>query len=643
MLKKIFSVPFLLTTIIAGAAFLISLSLAGRDSLIMDELAHIPAGYGYVKYFDYRLNPEHPPLVKALSALPLAFMDLNFPEDKISWKEQVNSQWWAGTQFIFESGNNADSLIKWSRIGPIMILVLLIFMIYFWSAKLLGRWWAVVPTFLFAFSPNILAHGHYVTTDIGATFGIFAATFAFINFLEKPNRKNLIVAGLVFGMAQLLKFSAVLLVPFFIFLAFIHFLMNLQGFSRIAPNHKIKFLLRKTGQYLRWLFFIFLTGFMLIYAVYFVFTFNYPAEKQAGDAREILTSFAGGPAKAGEWCSPKRCLAEADIWMTKNAITKPIAEYLLGVLMVMQRSSGGNTMYFLGEVSGGGSTLYFPTVFLLKESLPALIFIAAAFVLAILRFSKGIIKGRIKLMEYLNTNFAEFSMLVFVVLYWVYSMKSPLNIGLRHIFPTIPFIYILAASSVKKSFSSVITATSNFGIANIFKVFEFVSKNIYKLGGIFVLLLWLSLETVFAYPNYLSYFNEMGGGTKNGYRMVTDSNYDWGQDLKELALFVEKNKIDKIAIDYFGGDNLAYRFQDKAVPWQSSKGNPKEEGTEWLAVSANTIMGAVAELKPGMEGTRKEEDAYLWLKAARNVPSNYTDAPEPDYRAGTSIFVYKLN
>ena len=52
---------------------------AATDSAIFDESAHIPAGYSYVRYLDYRLNPEHPPLLKALAAFPLLFMNLNFP------------------------------------------------------------------------------------------------------------------------------------------------------------------------------------------------------------------------------------------------------------------------------------------------------------------------------------------------------------------------------------------------------------------------------------------------------------------------------------------------------------------------------------------------------------------------------------
>ena len=38
-----------------------------NDSAIFDEVAHIGAGYTYLKYQDGRLNPEHPPLLKDLA------------------------------------------------------------------------------------------------------------------------------------------------------------------------------------------------------------------------------------------------------------------------------------------------------------------------------------------------------------------------------------------------------------------------------------------------------------------------------------------------------------------------------------------------------------------------------------------------
>ena len=114
---------------------------------------------------------------------------------------------------------------------------------------------------------------------------------------------------------------------------------------------------------------------------------------------------------------------------------------------------------------------------------------------------------------------------------------------------------------------------------------------------------------------------------------MVDSNYDWGQDLKRLEKFVEKNKIDKIAVDYFGGGNPKYYLKNKAVYWWSAKGNPKEEGIEYLAVSINTLQGAFGKLHPGQ--FRKPEDEYQWLKALKNPY-------QPDFKAGTSIFIYKL-
>ena len=62
------------------------------DSAIDDELAHIPAGYGYVHNLDYRLNPEHPPLVKALAMLPVLFLNPNFPTNATSaWQTEITA------------------------------------------------------------------------------------------------------------------------------------------------------------------------------------------------------------------------------------------------------------------------------------------------------------------------------------------------------------------------------------------------------------------------------------------------------------------------------------------------------------------------------------------------------------------------
>ncbi len=215
---------------------------------------------------------------------------------------------------------------------------------------------------------------------------------------------------------------------------------------------------------LRWLWrliLIFAIGYIfIVYPIYFLFTVHYPIAKQVSDTQFILSSFANGPTPAGAHCTGMRCLADLDIWMAKNPVLRPLAQYMLGVLMVLQRADGGNTIYFLGHVAGAGGWIYFPLLFLLKEPIPTLIIVSYGARPCRLvddpprpaRRRGG--RGQ-RILDYIGVNFAEFSMASFIVLYWGYSMQSPLNIGVRHLMPTLPFIYILAAGVWKKWVTNV--------------------------------------------------------------------------------------------------------------------------------------------------------------------------------------------
>jgi len=592
------------------SSFVIMYSVSNQESAIVDEIAHIPAGYGYVKYFDYRLNPEHPPLVKMLAALPLTFLDLNFPTDKSSWQSDVNGQWTAGDQFIYQEGNNANILMKWARIGPILLTLILAFFIYWWSKELFGPWWALLPSLLFTFSPTVLAHGHYVTTDIGAALGVFISIYYFTKARIKPSTRNLVIAGMAFGIAQLLKFSAIILIPYFLLLVTIFLFTDVYRKWR-EPGNKLNKFFKESARQAKNLIIIFTVSLLVVYPLYSLSTINYPPEKQMSDTDFILTSFSGGKTPEGETCKPARCLADFNVWASDKPLLRPYAEYMLGILMVLQRSAGGNTGYFLGHVSAEGSHLYFPTVYVMKESLPVLLLILMALIISTWRMIKS---GTNRFGDYLQTHPGEFAMLLFILLYAIYSIQSPLNIGVRHLLPIIPLIYILTTSSLRSWLKS-----------NFFKIQI-------KIGVIALLLLWFTIEVAAAYPYYLSYFNQIGGGTANGWEYVTDSNYDWGQDMKRLKTFVDENNIDKIAIDYFGSSQAPkYYLGDKAEYWWSAKGDPRESGIKWLAVSVNTIQGST---QPWADENdpRKDEERYLWIK----------NPYQPYAKAGTSIFIYKF-
>lgn len=606
--------------------FILMLASAWNESAIMDELPHIPAGYSYVRYQDYRLNPEHPPLIKDLAALPLLLMQPHFPRDTKFWRDDVNGQWDQGRVFLYESGNNADRIIFLARIPVMSLAILFGWLLFSFLRKHYEDKTALLALSLFAFSPTFLAHSRYVTTDLAAAFGFFIGLASFVLFLENPSWKRTAVAGVALGIAQLLKFSLFLLFPIYGVVLLIWLGAHFRGegvfrFPVFAGMHLLKLLA------------IFVIAVALMWPVYQFHVWNYPPERQRSDTVFILGSFAGGADPKWETCNPSasirlsrrvRCVAEFTIWASDKPWLRPYAQYLLGLEIVLHRSSGGNTTYFLGEVSAAGWTHYFPTLYLLKEPLPMHILTLGAIILGLLAIWRTR-WGLRALAEWIRAHPLEFTSLFFIAFYWLYSIRSPLNIGVRHVLPTFPFIYLLVARTVYAwvSYKSFGAAENWFSwLKHIFTIYI---KSLPKYLFLYAMVLWLVFGALLAFPYYLSFYNELAGGTRNGYRFAVDSNYDWGQDLIRLKKYVEDNKVQKIAVDYFGGGNPEYYLRNKFEPWWSAKGKP----SGYFAISATFQQGGFGAPHPGI--VRARDDSYEWLKPFR-----------PIARAGTSIFIYKL-
>jgi len=178
----------------------------------------------------------------------------------------------------------------------------------------------------------------------------------------------------------------------------------------------------------------------------------------------------------------------------------------------------------------------------------------------------------------------------------------------RHILPTFAPVYLILTFIIKR-------------------VLERSKSNKEKLVFVSVLsvmITWYVGSSLAVFPHYLSYFNELAGGSKNGYKYVVDSNYDWGQDLKRLQQFVKENNIQKIYVDYFGGDDVEYRL---GKAWQ--KFDPKKEKPKgWLAISATFLQGGIG--RP-IRGFDQPTGYYRWLLDYK-----------PAARAGNSIFIYYI-
>ena len=569
-----------LTCLIAGillaAMFLLAVFSMKDDSFTMDEIAHLPAGYSYLTQKDMRLNPEHPPLVKDLAALPLLFIEgINFPDQIKSWQEDINGQWDFGYYFLYHSNNPVDEMLFWGRIPMVLLLLLLGFYVFRWARELGGNKAGLLALFLFSFSPTLLAHGRLVTTDVGAAAGVFIATYYFVRTLKKPSKKNVILAGVFFGIAQLLKFSVILLLPLFVFLALVYWLIKLRGLKETA---KILIL-------------VFVMGFILVGALYQYHILNYPPERQSADAEVFLQAYPESLEKTLSWTAEK-------------PILRPYAQYLTGLFMVFNRATSGNTTYFMGEVSNQGWKYYFPAVYLIKEPLTFHILSLLALLYAVWLIKKPFWQNTFpRLKNWLTSHFPEFTMLCFITLYWASSLTSNLNIGVRHLLPTFPFVMVLTGIMATKLLQE-----------------PFLKIKYFILG---FLIVWQAASVLAVSPHFLAYFNELAGGPDKGYLYTVDSNLDWGQDLKRLAKWVEENNIEKIKIAYFGGGEPNYYLGDKADGF-----NWLEPQKGWLAVSATLLQGGRGTPAPGFN---QPTGYFDWL-------NQYT----PVTKIGYSIFIYNI-
>lgn len=561
------------------------------DSTTMDELAHIPAGYSYIVKKDMRLNPEHPPLLKDLAGLSVLIgskitgAKINFPDQDPSWQKEINAQWDFGAKFLYQSGNNPDQIVFWARLPMLLIMLLLGFYVFKWSREIYGNKAGLIALFFYSLSPTFLAHGRLVTTDVGAAAAFFIATYYLVKWLKKQNLPNLFFAGIALGLAFLTKFSLVLIIPLFIFLTLAWVIV--KNWSKGVP-----ILLKSALKSFVLLALIGIIALALVWPVYLYHTWNYPPDRQLADTEFNLGSYGN------------RMLVNPVIWMSNNSILRPYGQFFLGVLMVIQRAVGGNTTYFLGEVSKFGWQSYFPIVFLLKVPLALFALILISLIYFIYQIGRPSFK---KSLNWFKENFSQFALVSLFILYWATTLKSNLNIGVRHILPTFPVLYVLVSGQITKLLDK---------------------KDSILKPLIVLILIWYGLGTIMVYPSFLTYFNELAGGPKNGYKYVTDSNLDWGQDLKRLVQYAKDNSIQTIYVDYFGGDSPAYRLDGKYQPWWGQR-NPDELPPDaWLAVSATFLQGGRGVAVAGLD---QPTGFYNWLNQYQPVAI-----------IGNSIFVYRI-
>ena len=201
-------------TLLLALMALLQITSIRQEAQTYDEAVYISAGYAYWTTGDFRLNPEHPPLAKLLVALPLLlFHDLTAPLQSAAWK--TSDQYAYAAEFIYKNRVPADTILFASRCVTIVVTLTFGLLVALWTKRRAGTLPALVALALFAFDPNILAHGRYATNDLYLAFFFFLAPVLWNRALRRDSLLDYGVAGIALGLACCTNVSGLLLVPIF--------------------------------------------------------------------------------------------------------------------------------------------------------------------------------------------------------------------------------------------------------------------------------------------------------------------------------------------------------------------------------------------------------------------------------------------
>jgi hypothetical protein len=518
------------------------------DSPTVDEFAHLPAGYYYLQTGNFELYNLNPPLPRVLSALPLLALAPSI-DTGARLRDDGWYPWVFATDFMRRNPERFDRIFLFGRLPVVALGILLGLLVWHWARRLYGEEAGLVALAGCAFCPSLIAHAHLATTDVAFALAAAGALYLAQRWLERPRLPALLAAGAALGLAQLTKFSAVLLYPTLVLLALAALVRGERFPLRPArplpqPQPPRSPRPRTPGA----------------------------AEEAGGGDRPDFAAERRRPSPAGELAWSLASLAVLGLaslavldagylfqgvggavggFRFRSRLLQGLAAALPGGLRLplpapylhgfdaiqLINEQGEFPTWLCGRWLPRGSWLYYPVTLLLKTPLPLLIaWIAAPF--ARLPRPPASAGGR---------RHEEFLWLPAVVLLAVFSLGSNVSYGIRYLLPIVPLACVYSGRLVP---------------------WLRTRGRVARAAGL-ALLLAYPASALLATPDTIAYFNLLAVG--GGDRYLLDSNLDWGQGLKRLRAFLDREGLPGIPLAYFGHVDPAiygirWRFPDPGHP-----------------------------------------------------------------------------
>jgi len=479
-----------------------------QESLSWDEGDHIYAGYMSWKH-DFGLNPEHPPLVKAVATIPLLSMKLTEPplHDRYFKTEAYLN----GRDLIFN--NNFYQIIFRARLMASIFALLLGLIVFLAAREMFGLGAAFIALILVVFEPNLLAHGAMVTTDTGIACFLIGTIYAFYRYVKAPSIWRVVVLGIAAGLAAVTKHSAILLLPMVGLLAITEIIRRRSSAGTTGGGTSET----RVRQTLRFGLAMLAGSAIAIVLMWSVYGFRYQARP---DGRQLNPPMA----EAVKGVSP----FEGKV-ITAFANRRLLPESWLFGLADVRAVANIWPSYIFGKVYAHGVWFYFPVILVMKPTLGMLLLLlltAAAIVMGKFRCWREIL--------YLT---------IPPLIYLLVSMQSMLNIGARHILLVFMFGCMLVAGGAW----SLIKADRRWAYV------------------VAPLILFHVISSAMAFPtSYMAYSNELWGGPSATYKYVTDSSTDWGQQLIGTKKYLDQRGVKECWFAYFV--EPAIQFKSYGIP-----------------------------------------------------------------------------
>ncbi len=615
-----------------------------RENATVDEVAHLPAGISYWQRGTFKLYHHNPPLSKLVAALPVLFLHpVTEPLYGMgSWTNEPHRQADFGMSFAFL---NADRYFELFAVGrsvmPLFSIIGGLF-VFAWSSRLYGRLGGLLSLALWCLCPNILAHTRLVTSDVAGAAMAVGATYVFWRYLKNPRWTSAVLAGAMLGLAQLTKFSLLLLYAYW----------PLLWLARVLIERDFTGWPRRLGRDA-------LQGLAIVAISVLVIDLGYGFEgvgKPLGSYEftcKTLTRRRGpvvtlppeqlGPNWLVKLARLNRVNRFRDTWLGR--IPAPLPYHFLmgfddqrieteGVPMIWADANarpddtGGYPVYLDGTLRYHGWWYYYLACLAYKVPEGTWLVMLASFaaLFAMRRDRAGW--------------FDEFAVLAYPALVlFAMTALTDINIGLRYILPVFPFVFVAAGKVVP--WIAVLPRRGRKLMA----------------GVILIALGLTGLQTALIHPHYLASFNWVSGGPDHGSEHLIDSNLDWGQDLVGLRRWVAENRPgQRVGLAYFGQINPSiFLLRNEDFRWFLP---PVIPGTTRPMYQSPALVGPEPRLRPSLYAVSAAlvrglpwriydpgDPIRAWPPAwdARKIGAfGYFAELTPIAKVGHSIFLYEL-